>query len=398
MPLRPRSHHLEDESINEFIRVLPTQWVVRRKDHDYGVDLEVEIFDENGRATGLTFNVQLKATDDPDKSTLVSIGTDKLEYYGALPAPTLVVRYCSDGKSFFSQWNANILAAQTLSDGQQSITYRFCEQERWTADRPASIERTLRVLRRLEEARPSTPIYLSLHFEQLTDQQRWVVEGAVHDVQTSAPDILKGADKDVAIEINVAVDPMKIRVAIDCLSSISMEIESLDRKQLSPLIRYAVVALLAHHRITHQAERVARALVARQETTRSSFVAFEACRALANDLEKSVELAILNGLHSQSNKYYGPFTLLLLTHPQDEMRRAAAIEFFFKNARTAAREHGSDSEAAVCYSLGNHYRSRFEYAKAIRQYNLARKIRPAYCQTPYFVGELGACLFGAAHF
>ena len=41
---------------------MPAEWVVRAMPGDYGVDLEVEVFDKD-QATGLTFKVQLKASD-----------------------------------------------------------------------------------------------------------------------------------------------------------------------------------------------------------------------------------------------------------------------------------------------------------------------------------------------
>lgn len=63
MPKRHRSHQLESESRVAFRSLLPSTWVVRDLDQDYGIDAQVEIFDESGEATGLTFLVQLKATD-----------------------------------------------------------------------------------------------------------------------------------------------------------------------------------------------------------------------------------------------------------------------------------------------------------------------------------------------
>lgn len=62
MPRRPRNHALETKSRRLFEAAIPDDWVVTEAGTDYGVDLRVEIF-EDGSATGLQFNVQLKATD-----------------------------------------------------------------------------------------------------------------------------------------------------------------------------------------------------------------------------------------------------------------------------------------------------------------------------------------------
>ena len=65
MPRRTRAHELEALSRSAMRACLPPGWVVRDvHQDDYGVDQQVEIFDD-GLATGLMFHVQLKATDEP---------------------------------------------------------------------------------------------------------------------------------------------------------------------------------------------------------------------------------------------------------------------------------------------------------------------------------------------
>lgn len=398
MPSRPRSHQLEDESITEFERQLPPSWVVRRKDHDYGVDLEVEIFTNEGRATGLTFNVQMKATDNEEKADKLSLSADKLEYYHALTVPTQVVRYCSPTKSIFHQWHMNFGASDHLSEDQQSFTYTFSETERWTDDAPAALEKTLGVARALDRVRAGTRIAIAAFDEGLSTNEQWLTEGALHDVVDSAPDVLSRPNDSDNLEVTIAITTDKCSIAVDCLSSITFQHEGIERRKLATQILYAVVALLQRHRLTTQAKRIARACLDRGDATHSPFVAFEATRALAGDLPSAVQLAVLNGLHAQENEYYGPMTMLLLRHPQAEPIRDRAVLGFFSAAREKARERGAEAEAAVCYSLANYYRNRLRYADAVQQYNQARRLRPAYCKAPYFVGELGAALFGTSHY
>ncbi|WP_218822679.1 DUF4365 domain-containing protein [Octadecabacter ascidiaceicola] len=57
--------------------MLPDAWALRRKDKDYGVDLEIEFFDDEGKSTGLMFFVQLKATDDIAKAQSVPMKVDR---------------------------------------------------------------------------------------------------------------------------------------------------------------------------------------------------------------------------------------------------------------------------------------------------------------------------------
>lgn len=60
-PKRTKKQILEDKSRRVFEEMLPGEWVVRAIPKDYGIDTEVEIFEE-AQATGLTFKVQLKST------------------------------------------------------------------------------------------------------------------------------------------------------------------------------------------------------------------------------------------------------------------------------------------------------------------------------------------------
>ena len=92
MPKRTRSHELEDESIDCFKAGIPKKWVCREKGRDYGVDIEVEIFDDNGDATGLMFYVQLKATDDATLERKAVLQVDRLNYLAAFEMPSILVR------------------------------------------------------------------------------------------------------------------------------------------------------------------------------------------------------------------------------------------------------------------------------------------------------------------
>jgi hypothetical protein len=52
LPKRHRNHQLETESVRELQSKLPSTWVYRTPTDDYGIDGEIEIFDDEGIATG----------------------------------------------------------------------------------------------------------------------------------------------------------------------------------------------------------------------------------------------------------------------------------------------------------------------------------------------------------
>ena len=92
MGQRTRNHLIEDESRLFFKKSLPKFWVCRDKNDDYGIDCEVEIFDNKGNSTGLVFWVQLKGTDS-DKNKTIKISSTHSPSSQKLSSLALVVSY-----------------------------------------------------------------------------------------------------------------------------------------------------------------------------------------------------------------------------------------------------------------------------------------------------------------
>ena len=95
MPKRPRQHQLETESRVAFQHALPSGWVYRDLQQDYGIDAEVEVFDVDGLATGTKFSVQLKATDQANirEALRLHFPEAKCNYFASQDTPVLIVRY-----------------------------------------------------------------------------------------------------------------------------------------------------------------------------------------------------------------------------------------------------------------------------------------------------------------
>jgi hypothetical protein len=61
---QPEQHRIEASAERLFNAALPLNWVPRKQTPDYGIDFEVEVFEDN-QQTGLRFYVQLKGTKSP---------------------------------------------------------------------------------------------------------------------------------------------------------------------------------------------------------------------------------------------------------------------------------------------------------------------------------------------
>ncbi len=106
MPKRPRTHQLETESKNKFKSLIPSTWVVRDIDEDYGIDQEVEIFDDSEKATQYKFYVQLKSTDEtnPKKYVKEQFKVDTLDYLVKQQYPVLLLKYVKIEDKCFYKW------------------------------------------------------------------------------------------------------------------------------------------------------------------------------------------------------------------------------------------------------------------------------------------------------
>lgn len=134
MPQRPRSHVLAEEGDRALRDALPSEWVVRRVEPDYGIDWTVEIF-EAGEAIGRSFHVQVRATDEPDlRKALGALRFPRAtaDYYREQTNPVLIVRYHAPSARLFARWfhayNPRI-ARRRLSPDTKTVGFQLFEQD-----------------------------------------------------------------------------------------------------------------------------------------------------------------------------------------------------------------------------------------------------------------------------
>lgn len=75
---------------------------------DYGIDVQIEIFDTDGNSTGLRVYGQLKATDKRESDDVLSLDRDHFEYWSAHSDPVLLLRYFAETGTFKWCWMHDI--------------------------------------------------------------------------------------------------------------------------------------------------------------------------------------------------------------------------------------------------------------------------------------------------
>lgn len=122
-PQRPRPHELEEASKRFFQSCLPPAWTADLPDHDYGIDVRVNIFDKN-TATNLEFIVQLKSAEKPSggDDEILSLGMKTYNYlWDMLPVAMLVKYVASEDEAYWLLLRDVVLPDQT----HESVTVRI---------------------------------------------------------------------------------------------------------------------------------------------------------------------------------------------------------------------------------------------------------------------------------
>lgn len=177
LPVRHENHSRSSWSNREFERVLPREWVVHSLAEDYGIDRRVEVF-ENGRTTGVFFNVQLKSTNrGSGHSPAESIKRTTLNYWQQTPDATLVVIAHDSTETLWCRW-AHLLPHDEKPD-TKSRQVR-CEDVLDETSAPALAEeaRAWRLARELTHHLP-IDVYLSgttLYGETATPLKRAIAQ------------------------------------------------------------------------------------------------------------------------------------------------------------------------------------------------------------------------------
>ena len=163
MPKRVKQHEIEDISRAKFQLALPRKWVFRDKMKDYGIDGEVELFDNNKTPQGLVFWVQLKATESKEKSIILNVdfSIETLRYYKTLDIPVLLVRYSDCDDSIYIKWIHNVDLFFTI-EGAKTFRIKLTEKDKWIDSTNNQIEKYLKKNRKLKSGSFNFPVPLAV--------------------------------------------------------------------------------------------------------------------------------------------------------------------------------------------------------------------------------------------
>jgi hypothetical protein len=143
---RPRNHILEELSVAHLRSTLPQEWQISETTHDYGIDVQIEIFTKDGKRTGVKFNGQIKATDNSVIGDALQIDRSHIDYWLHHSDPVVIFRYHDSTKAFRWCWVDEI--AWRLNTDSQTIEISSYLKEWDPQKSPTEIEGFLAMRRK----------------------------------------------------------------------------------------------------------------------------------------------------------------------------------------------------------------------------------------------------------
>lgn len=404
MAQRIRNHIIEDESRLFFKQSLPNMWVCRDKSSDYGIDCEVEIFDQNGNSTGLVFWVQIKGTDSriDKKIKKVSFKKKKIIQFLHYDFPVLIVRYSSDKKQQYVKW---VSGEGLINDSSKSIYVSFYESEKWGVNTSNEIHKYLESRSLIKSGRVRTPITAfvgRIENNNENDIPYYNVSIIKQCLDTKKRYFNLTTEKTESIlQIKVGKDFIITSFSDLSITTMSINFHEIGNSHTEKLTKHILITFSqALYDIGKNdiAEQVIfeNDLIEIFKKHKEYLISILPNLLSGNNSPKVLE--ILNEFFKSSNdeNLVAIVTQIILTANRSENNEKlenASEQFLKVHLDIARKRNNSLATATSLYNLGNFYRNTNNLESSLNCYLEARKFNNHYKNHHYYYYELAGVLF-----
>jgi tetratricopeptide (TPR) repeat protein len=413
MPLRPRHHQLESESRSTLRSRIPTEWVFRDKAEDYGIDAEIEIFDSAGKATGLVFLVQLKATDEPDikKALRIQIQVSKFHYYHALDLPVLVVLYHAPSKQLYSRWFHSFDPYYSRASKSQ-FTFHIVEDDLWNSSTPIDIITAIKAFREIRSSALRYPIRFKLVLgeKQVHGINSYEIIFSIRkafDKCRSIIDIIPDDSPDKIFPYRIFIDNKKVEITLAGYHGFTLHTKTgyLDTKTTQALVPDVMICIaLALSGWGHDvsAAAIISEFVHISKLSKIDLFAFPIaiCLARANQLQLSLETAEIFFKNKLSlgvaQAYLIPFLTSRKSIPPSVLE--FGIQMISRVEKEVEKQGDCIAASTLNYNIANIQRSLCRFPEALARYKRAARLDREYLNRPYYWSEIAGILFLRRHY
>lgn len=400
MPKRPQEHILEDISRRKFEAILPEEWVFRNKDKDYGIDAEVEIFNKDHESEGLLFYVQLKATDAINSKDILSVSMkiDTLNYYRKLKIPVLLVRYSNKNDAIYHKWIDNF--DLYTKEKQKTVTIKLSEADVWRSNTAILLKQHLENNKFVKHGDIKFPITYSIKFkEPINKSSEAVLKASIKgNIKNEYSDYLLYNQFDALLQISIANNSLKLDISNvgGCvMHNVNFE------EDIIKLTKRIGVALVISLFAINKPDYAAKVLFENQLEEdlffedKMMFLRFLYRLLLSSYFNETIRFIekILKDDKDEELNVYIKACLLRIARTKNKTKLAEIERLLAKELQNAEKQNDKQQIGIANYNIGNFYKSRNDYSKAITHYMLAKRNAPIYKKQYYFYSEIGGMLY-----
>lgn len=406
MPKRPAEHEIEDISRAKFTLAIPRNWLFRDKLKDYGIDGEVEIFDEKKNSTGISFWVQLKATEALKKTIkFVDLSIDAIKYYKKLGTPVLLARYSHSDDTFFYKWVNNIDLFYAKKNAK-SYRIKFTGENKWNTKSSEQIKLDALKYRALQNGKFSFPIPISIEIREASLKGK--LGGIIlSQIRTSLGNYSNfitytPSYEQALIKISLSNSELLINAPCDSIGCVFHSIKLREEKDFSENIAKDILLGIAVGMLQIGQKEFCGRIIFESKLDDRLMGKEEILTTILPDLlqtsffEKTLGLIgqLMDSSQSNNNIDFITKFSLLYNYHSDNGNKGKVIEtFLLDRIKAAIKNRNKNSIGIANYNAGNYYKNKGLYHLAINHYMKAKRYEPIYLKQHYYYKELGGLFF-----
>lgn len=405
MPKRVNQHEIEDISRAKFQLALPRKWVYRDKDKDYGIDGEVELFDNDKNPNGLVFWLQLKATESKKKENILNIdfSIETLRYYKTLDIPVLLVRYSDFSNSFYIKWINNIDLFFAKKNAK-TFRIKLTKNDEFDETSHIQIENYLTRIRLLKSGTFNFPLDLnvSVNESKINGFSKAVLLTQIKKEIQEYSDFIKYTNNENKSSVSIHLSNEELKIDLSNLSGCSFhsinerEKENFSKGIVKDILIGLAISMIKLGKIEYLGQLIFENNLEYRLLKKKEILNY-CLRFLfqSSYFEKTIALVeqILDDDESYDVSLITQISLLFTSTSKNKKKNKAIENFLLKRLENSLSKDISVQIGISHYNLGNYYKGKNLYLKALKHYNLARKSEPKYLNQPYYFAELGSIFF-----
>jgi len=371
MTNRSRSHYLEEQSIAAIHRNFPMLWSIENYRNDYGIDCQVEIFDDDKKSTGLRFYIQLKATDKEESLDSLQLDSDHFIYWTKQNDPVVLIRFFQKIDELSWCW-IHDLHWRLKSDKNTIDVSSFLRK--WDTTSPDEIKGYLTTRRNAFTQNLLPPYTVSLNFSLDNKKKKLrIISGIQKHLDKSNFSIL--TNQPATITLNVTKD--KVTTVLLGLPGVTIPFEKSisDTKVIDLSILSLFMTSCRYEKIILSRNIISSCLSFLYETAKDEFIGY-----------------LFDGLILT----FGITSTFRILREQFSISATKASWLYGETTSwvTILDEISSSSKntegmSTIFYNLGNSLINIGRWSDALVAYTKVRECDPSYAKRDYFLKELG---------